>query len=166
MTFPLQAVPLCPYYTEAIFVRGVGGRGALVLCVSVQGGGGEGSREGTVYLYNLSNSPVLISEGPPSIYLDYPCRSAASFLLPLLLLGCVYVRVFFPYPLHVVPGASKGGVSLARPLSRISMYSNNITLQGREVCSLPFAKPFLSGECLGGHLTASPHPLPGIAGEC
>lgn len=39
MTFPLQAVPLCPYYTEAIFVRGVGGRGALVLCVSVQGGG-------------------------------------------------------------------------------------------------------------------------------
>ena len=36
-----------------------------------------------MYLYNLSNSPVLISEGPPSIYLDYPCRPAASFLLLL-----------------------------------------------------------------------------------
>lgn len=36
-----------------------------------------------MYLYNLSNSPVLISEGPPSIYLDYPCRWAASFLLLL-----------------------------------------------------------------------------------
>lgn len=45
-----------------------------------------------MYLYNLSNSPVLISEGPPSIYLDYPCPSAASFLPLLLLLGCVCVR--------------------------------------------------------------------------
>lgn len=40
-----------------------------------------------MYLYNLSNSPVLISEGPPSIYLDYPCGQAASFLLLSLLAG-------------------------------------------------------------------------------
>lgn len=40
-----------------------------------------------MYLYNLSNSPVLISEGAPSIYLDYPCGRAASFLLFSLLAG-------------------------------------------------------------------------------
>lgn len=46
MTFPLQAEPLCPYYTEAIFVRAVGGGGAVVLCVSVQGWGGGGREQG------------------------------------------------------------------------------------------------------------------------
>lgn len=60
------------------------------MCLSV--GWGEGSREGIVYLYNLSNSPVLISEGPPSIYLDYPCRPAASFLLLWPQWGCIRVR--------------------------------------------------------------------------
>lgn len=46
-----------------------------------------------MYLYNLSNSPVLISEGPPSIYLDYPCRPLPpSCLLLLLQTGRVRVR--------------------------------------------------------------------------
>jgi hypothetical protein len=69
------------------------------VCVCLWAGVGKGSREGIVYLYNLSNSPVLISEGPPSIYLDYPCGSAASFLLlSLLLLGCVYIKVILVSP--------------------------------------------------------------------
>lgn len=38
-----------------------------MLCVSVfgRGWGGEVSPEGILYLYNLSNSPMLISEGHP-----------------------------------------------------------------------------------------------------
>lgn len=56
-----------------------------------------------MYLYNLSNSPVLISEGPPSIYLDYPCLSAASFLLLWLLLGCMYVGAVLLVPPHLAP---------------------------------------------------------------
>lgn len=73
-----------------------------------------------MYLYNLSNSPVLISEGPPSIYLDYPRRSAASFLLLLLLLGRVCLRAVLlvspvPGPSGVVcglPCLSPTGVSV------------------------------------------------------
>lgn len=62
-----------------------------------------------MYLYNLSNSPVLISEGPPSIYLDYPCGQAASFLLLSLLAG-LHVNKGCPH----VPGTwhSKGTASL------------------------------------------------------
>lgn len=74
----------------------------VCLWVGAGAGAGEGSREGIVYLYNLSNSPVLISEGSPSIYLDYLCDQAASFLLfsPLAGLhvnkGCPHV----PGPRH------------------------------------------------------------------
>lgn len=34
-------------------------------------------------------------------------------------------------------------------LPRASLYGNNITLQGREMCSLPLVWPLLSRECLG-----------------
>lgn len=128
------------------------------MCVCLSVGGGAGSREGIVYLYNLSNSPVLISEGPPSIYLDYPCPSAASFLPPLLLLGCVCVRAVLLVPPHVAPP----GVVCALPCCSPQgiLYGMDIILQGREVCSSPLARSF--------HSTApdcSPCPVPGCAGE-
>lgn len=66
-----------------------------------------------MYLYNLSNSPVLISEGPPSIYLDYSCRSAASFLLLLLLPGYMYIRALLVF---LAPGTLRGACVLALPL--------------------------------------------------
>ena len=89
-----------------------------------------------MYLYNLSNSPVLISEGPPSIYLDYPCPWAASFLPLLILLGCVCVRAVLK------PAASRGGVCLARPLSpgRLVWKRQNSSVGEKSVPSCPLAR--------------------------
>lgn len=108
-----------------------------------------------MYLYNLSNSPVLISEGPPSIYLDYPCPSAASFLPLLLLLGCVCVRAV----LHLLPP----GVVCALPGRALPgiVYGNDRTLCGREERSfVPFGQ-VLRFQCWVGCLTAPHCLLPG-----
>ena len=112
-----------------------------------------------MYLYNLSNSPVLISEGPPSIYLDYPCPSAASFLPLLLLLGCVCVRAV----LHLLPP----GVVCALPgrALRGTVYGNDRTLFGGEEHSfVPFGQ-VLRFQCWVGYLTTPHCPPPGSLQE-
>lgn len=76
-----------------------------------------------MYLYNLSNSPVLISEGPPSIYLDYPCRPAASFLRLLLQAGCVRVRGFLLVSPAPGPPPRGGPLSQGHPCAETAELS-------------------------------------------
>ena len=127
------------------------------MCLSGCGGRG-GERGGHVYLYNLSNSPVLISEGPPSIYLDYLCPSAASFLPFLLLLGCVCVRAV----LHLLPP----GLACALPgrALRGTVHGNDRTLFGGEHSFVPFGQ-VLRFQCWVAYLTAPHCPLPGSLQE-
>lgn len=103
-----------------------------------------------MYLYNLSNSPVLISEGPPSIYLDYPCPSAASFLPLLLLLGCVCVRA----ALHLLPP----GVVCALPGRSLQgvLYGNDRTLLWERRAFLRALWPGAYVPVLGGVPDCSP----------
>lgn len=146
MTFPLRAEPLCPYYTEAIFVPGGRGeRGCCAVCVCLGVGVGEGSREGIVYLYNLSNSPVLISEGPPSIYLDYPCGQAASFLLLSMLTG-LHVNKGCPH----VPGSWHSKDTAPLPCHS----AEHLYVESRDTVSesLAFQRMFAFKAC---HLTAT-----------
>lgn len=105
-----------------------------------------------MYLYNLSNSPVLISEGPPSIYLDYPCPSAASFLPLLLLLGCVCVRAV----LHLLPP----GVVCALPGRSLQgvLYGNDTTLLWERRAFLRALWPGAYIPVVGGVPDCSPLP--------
>lgn len=116
------------------------------VCLFVGGGCGEGSREGIVCLYNLSNSPMLISEEHP----QYIWISVSLGCLLLTALAPVRIRykgcfAGIPYTWYFWGWC----VPHQATLPRASLYGNNITLQGREVCSLPLAGSFLSRECLG-----------------
>lgn len=103
-----------------------------------------------MYLYNLSNSPVLISEGPPSIYLDYPCRAAASFSLLLLPLGCVRVRA--------PAGVPCARTCRAMPLSQGTSLMETTELPKGEKGVHPLWLGTCFPECLGRG--AGPLPLP------
>lgn len=100
------------------------------MCVCLWAKGGEGRRKGIVYLYNLSNSLVLISEGHLNIS-GSPCGLAASFLLSVLLWGCVCKdgAAGTPYTWYIQGSC----VPHQATLPRASLYGNNITLQGRDV---------------------------------
>lgn len=113
-----------------------------------------------MYLYNLSNSPMLISEGHPQyiwITMSLGCLLAALAPVRIRYKGCFagipYTWYFWGW---CVPHQAT--------LPRASLYGNNITLQGREMCSLPLAWPFLSREWDG--TSGCSHCLPpGRTGE-
>lgn len=67
----------------------MGEEGPCAVCVCLWAKGGEGSRKGIVYLYNLSNSLVLISEGHP------------QYIWITVLLGCLLLAVRAPVGMHV-----------------------------------------------------------------
>lgn len=114
------------------------------MCVCLGWGGGAG-RASCIFIIFL-NSPVLISEGPPSIYLDYPCPWAASFLLLLLPVGPVCIKA-------VLLGSLCPALSGVPLPGQVSLYGNHVTLQGREVRSPLWAGSLLSRKFGMGHRT-------------